>query len=112
MGKPTNISHPLKHRPGTSQRTRIIETLNPDSAPIDGKTLADQLYLISEYARQINYYEFHSSQIEGEYQEIGDWFLFFKNSLPFQLARFGKTSIEDLEDEFNLLTNEMLANPS
>ncbi|MBQ4818578.1 hypothetical protein [Aquimarina sp. MMG016] len=112
MKKPSNISHPLINRTGTSQRTRIIEALDSDSVPIDGKTLADQLYIISKYAQQINYYELIKDDIQGEYQEIGNWTSFFQGSLPFQLAVLGKTSINAIETEYKTLYQELKNNPS
>lgn len=112
MNKPSNVSHPLKNRTGTSQRTRIIAALDTATAPIDGKTMADRLYLISEYARHVNFYEYDKNEIDGEFQKLGDWASFFKESLPFQLAVLSKTVIEDIESQFILLSNELKANPS
>ncbi len=112
MKKPSNISHPLKNRTGTSQRTRVIGALQADIAPIDGKTLADRLNIISKYALQINFYEYAKNDREGEYQELDNWSGFFKNSLPFQLAVLSKISIDDLDKQFILLYNEAKQNPS
>lgn len=112
MPKPTYIAHPLKNRRGTSQRTRFIEASKPEKAPIDGRDLADQLYLISEYARQINFYEHIKNETEGEYQELHDWTLFFRNSLPFQLAILSRMNIDELEEQYLLLNKELLSNPS
>ena len=86
MKNPSNISHPLKNRTGTSQRNRVINALNTDAALIDGKTLADRLYLISQYARQINFYKYKKTEIGGESQELANWSLFFENS--FQITTF------------------------
>ena len=112
MKKPSNISHPLIHRTGTSQRTRAIEALRFDTAPIDGKTLADRLYVISKYAQQINYYEYISEENGVEYQNVDNWVAFFQNSLPFQLAVLSKTSIRDLELEYEAVYQEVENNPS
>lgn len=111
MKKPSNISHPLIHRTGTSQRNRVIEALQSDYAPIDGKTLADRLYIISRYAQQINYYEYIKNG-EEEYQDINNWTSFFQSSLPFQLSILSKTSIDSLEKEFTLIYQELKNNPS
>ena len=111
MRKVTQIAHPLKNRTGTSQRTRIIDALNLEAAPIDGKTLADRLYIISNYATYINFYEY-INDAQGEYQKIDTWTAFFSNSLPFQLAKLSKISVEQLEQQFLILYNELLANPS
>lgn len=112
MKNPSNISHPLKNRTGTSQRNRVIDALGTDSAAIDGKTLADRLYLISEYARQVNFYKYKKTEIEGESQELDNWSLFFEDSLPFQLAILSKVSIEELEAQFFILHKELKENPS
>jgi len=112
MKNPSNISHPLKNRTGTSQRTRIIAALESNSAPIDGKTLADQLHLISEYGRQVNFYQYVKNEIEGEYQDLSDWASFFKDSLPFQFAALSKVSIDTMEQQFLQLSQQLKANPS
>ncbi|MCD2257712.1 baseplate J/gp47 family protein [Psychroserpens luteolus] len=112
MKNPSNIAHPLKNRTGTSQRNRVIQALGTDAAPIDGKTLADRLYLINNYARQINFYQYKKTETDGESQELNTWSLFFEDSLPFQLAILSKTSIDKLETQFLLLYEELEANPS
>ncbi len=112
MQTPSKIAHPLKYRTGTSQRTRNIDVLQPEAAPIDGKTLADQLAMIGEYARYVNFYEYQNEQGEEEHQEVTNWVSFFEHSLPFQLAYLSKISISDLEAKFTLLHNELLSNPS
>lgn len=112
MKNPSKIAHPLKNRKGTSQRTRLIEALQPDAAPIDGKTLADRLYLISEYARHIKFHEYINDDRDGEYQQVDTWTSFFLDSLPFQLAKLSKVSPTDLEQQFLLLHKELTANPS
>ncbi len=112
MKNPSKIEHPLKNRTGTSQRTRLIEALDNTYAPIDGKTLADRLNIISKCALQINFYEYQKNQIEGEYQELDDWSHFFKNSLPFQLSILSKVSTANLDEQFTLLYEELKKNPS
>lgn len=112
MKNPSKIAHPLKNRKGTSQRTRIIEALQPDTAPIEGKTLADRLNLICEYARHIKFHEYINDDRDGEYQQVDTWTSFFLDSLPFQLAKLSKVSPTDLEQQFLLLHKELTANPS
>ena len=112
MQEPSKIAHPLKNRTGTSQRTRLIDALQPEAAPIDGKTLADRLYLICEYARYINFHTYVDDAVEGEYQQLDTWTSFFANSLPFQLAKLSMVSVEDLEEQFLVLYNELKANPT
>lgn len=112
MKVPSKIAHPLKNRTGTSQRTRIIDALQTETAPIDGKTLADQLYLICEYAGYINFHKYIDDTIEGEYQQLDTWSSFFDTSLPFQLAKLSKVSIADLEEQFLLLHHELEVNPT
>ncbi|WP_103069641.1 baseplate J/gp47 family protein [Aquimarina sediminis] len=112
MQKVTNIAHPLKNRKGTSQRTRIIEALDPESAPIEGKILADRLHMIGEYARHMNFYEYHNDNEQGESQKLDTWSIFFNESLPFQLAKLSKSSVEELEHQFLLRYKEFSENPS
>ena len=112
MNKTTNIAHPLKNRTGSSQGNRSREALAPDYAPIDGKTLADRLYLVGEYAKLINHYEIQKDPGNNEYQQTGNWSDFFEHSLPFQLARLSKTSTEQLEKQFALLLKSLQDNPT
>ncbi len=112
MKNPVNTAHPLKNRAATSQSSRRITALEPEFAAIDGKTLADRLYLIHAYARQINYYEYTKDENGVEYQDIGNWLPFFNDSLPFQLAVLSKTAVSDLEKQFQVLYKELLAHPS
>ncbi len=112
MQHPSKISHPLKNNNGTSQRTRIIDALQPETAPIDGKTLADQLYLICEYARSLNFYEYSVDKNGTPYQQRSTWNAFFENSLPFQLAKLSKVDTDHLERQFLLFCKELSANPS
>ncbi len=112
MKVPSKIAHPLKNRTGTSQRTRIIDALQTESAPIDGKTLADQLFFICEYAGHVNFHKYINDTIEGEYQQLDTWSSFFDNSLPFQLAKLSKVSVSDLEKHFLLLHHELQVNPT
>ncbi len=112
MKHPSNIAHPLKNRKGTSQKDRLIQALDPNAVPIDGKTLADRLYMISGYAQQINFYQYRNTEIDGEFQDIDNWGAFFKDSLPFQLAVLSKIDVEGLEVQFSLLYKELNENPS
>ena len=112
MQEPSKIAHPLKNRTGTSQRTRLIDALQPEAAPIDGKTLSDRLYLICEYAGYINFHTYVNDAVEGEYQQLDTWTSFFANSLPFQLAKLGKVSVDELEAQFLALYDQLKANPT
>ncbi|MDT7828242.1 hypothetical protein RQM65_06165 [Pricia sp. S334] len=112
MQQASKIAHPLKHRTGTSQRTRVIDALAPESAPIDGKTLADRLYLIGEYARYINFYTHIDDPVAGEYQQLDSWTSFFADSLPFQLAKLAKVPTDDLERRFQALYGGLQADPT
>ncbi|GAA4276776.1 baseplate J/gp47 family protein [Aquimarina mytili] len=112
MKNPSNIAHPLKNRTGTSQRNRVLQALGTDSALIDGKTMADRLFLISEYAKHVNFYQYVKTEINGESQELDNWSVFFNDSLPFKLAILSKTSIDELEAQFLFLYEELKANPS
>ncbi len=114
MNKTTNIAHPLKNRAGSSQGNRALEALSTLYAPIDGKTLCDRLYLISQYAKLVNYYQVQKDQNQDNtsYQQTDNWTDFFENSLPFQLAGFSKTSITDLQEQIAVLQKALNEDPS
>ncbi|MBK8194090.1 MAG: hypothetical protein IPK76_13090 [Lewinellaceae bacterium] len=100
MPNPAKTAHPLRARTGSSQGNRVMEALQPGAAPIDGRSLADILYFISQYAGQVNFHDYKKDDIAGEYVELGDWRSFFRNSTPFLLARVSKTDLERIETTF------------
>jgi len=100
MTNPVKIPHPLRSRTGASQRRRVLDALQPGAAPIDGRSLADILYFISQYATQVNFFEVQQDDNLGEYLETSDWRNFFEQSAPFQLARISKVDADQLEAEF------------
>ncbi len=96
MTNPVKIPHPLRSRNGASQRRRVLDALQPGAAPIDGRSLADILYFISQYATQVNFFEVQQDDNLGEYLETSDWRNFFEQSAPFQLARISKVDADQL----------------
>ncbi len=112
MKKPSMISHPLINRTGISQRTRIIAELQEKAPEIDGSTLADQLYRISQYAEHINFPQLQTDQNGNTYKQVASWSSFFKDSLPFQLASISKVSSEKNQSEFESLMSVFKEFPS
>ena len=100
MTNPVKIPHPLRSRNGASQRRRVLDALQPGAAPIDGRSLADILYFISQYATQVNFFDVQQDDTLGEYLETSDWRNFFEQSAPFQLARISKVDADQLEAAF------------
>ncbi len=111
MTKVTKIAHPLKNRRGSSQGTRTLSALNANAAPIDGRSIADLLCMIGDFSKQVNYYDYQKSADGSEQQLLSDWSCFFEKSLPFQLSRFSKFPIDELDSKFNTLFNNLNTNP-
>ena len=111
MTNPVKIPHPLRSRTGASQRRRVLEALKPGTAPVDGRSLTDILYFISQYATQVNFFEVHQDDNIGEYLEASDWRSFFDQSAPFQLARLSKVDASQLEAEFLRIQSLIQTNP-
>lgn len=88
-----------------------MEALQPGAAPIDGRSLADILYFISQYAGQVNFHDYKKDDIDGEYVELSDWRSFFRNSTPFLLARVSKTDLERIETTFLELSSAVNDQP-
>lgn len=90
---PQNI-HPLV-RDGRSQDDRRLAALEPDTLKVDDRSLEQILEFVYEYARQVNYYD----------RELNkkDWLAFFRNSVPFQLARIMRMDLDELRKEYNTL---------
>ncbi|WP_322044100.1 baseplate J/gp47 family protein [Paraburkholderia sp. J67] len=65
---------------GTTQASRGLAALSPDSAPVDARTLAQQLEFVQQVARLVSYVG-----LDGK--PDGDWRPFFANDLSFLLAR-------------------------
>ncbi len=111
MTNPVKIPHPLRSRTGASQRRRVLDALQPGAAPVDGRTLADILYFIGQYAAQVNFFQVQQDEVVGEYLETSDWQSFFEQSAPFQLARLSKVNAGELETEFLRLQKIVQAEP-
>jgi hypothetical protein len=112
MAKPTQTKHPLLHRPGSSQRKRYAEALalQPNAALLDERTLADLLDFVYRYARQVNFYDYQQHPLTHEaYQEVSNWSRFLENSLPIQLARLSKMSVDALEKQLHKIISEPVA---
>ncbi|TKC88721.1 hypothetical protein FAZ69_13290 [Trinickia terrae] len=65
---------------GTTQASRGLAALSPDSAPVDARTLAQQLDFVGQLARLVSYVG-----LDG--QPHGGWRPFFADDLSFLLAR-------------------------
>lgn len=101
--------HPFKNAPGTSQRHRALPALSPDSAPIDGSTLAERLIFIADFAKQINFYQ---PDPERPVLTIDSWQRFFTDSPPFVLARLIKTSTDNLKNTLTSLATSVENQPA
>jgi hypothetical protein len=114
MALPTQVTHPLLSRPGTSQHKRLADffSVQPDISLIDGRSLADILDYINKFARQVIYHEYQENDIEGEYIELGNWLAFFEKSLPFQLVRYHKTNFDQLETDILTISKNLEQNPT
>ncbi|MEZ5039255.1 MAG: hypothetical protein R2828_05170 [Saprospiraceae bacterium] len=114
MPVPSKILHPLLSRPGASQRKRTANAfaLQSDYAPIDGRTLADMLDFIHRYAHQVVFQEYKKEEQGNGYIELSDWLRFFERSLPFQLVRFNKMNLKNLEADFLRLSNILNEEPN
>ena len=70
--------NPLR-RSGTHQDERAAAALDPDSAPIDERSLADLLVFAQRYSRHLKFYDAANN-------EDGDWLPFFGNDISAILA--------------------------
>src|SRR5690349_12890484 len=100
MPHPTQIQHPLLHRPGLSQAQRIKDgPTSPETTPrVDGRTLAETLCYIYQYARAVVFHEYQPAATGGEARiQLADWTAFFEKSLPLRVARFATTDFDAVE---------------
>lgn len=102
MSQLSRQTHPLV-RDGRSQEDRRLPALSPDYVQIDGRRLEDILDFVYEYARQVNYYD--------QTLQKDDWLAFFRNSLPFQLARISLFDVDKVETEYAGLAGAASLNP-
>lgn len=66
--------HPIQ-RPGTSQKDRIIASLQPDSAPMHEWEMEDFLRFAYEYARHVRFFDLKSDKLpKGNWQAFFDTF--------------------------------------
>jgi len=54
-------------RDGVSQNQRLLKALNPAYAKVDERNLADILYFLVDYAREVNYFSIEN-KIEGDWK--------------------------------------------
>lgn len=109
----TQFQHPLLRRPGSSQGRRVSEGLVPQLKAdlIDNRSLADFLDYIHQYARHVVFPEYKVDGERQEHVELANWLPLFENSLPFRLARFGKTDFNRLEHDLAAHLHEIIGNP-
>ena len=109
MPAPTKIQHPLLDHPGMSQRKRNInlETLRPEFAKLDDRSMVEMLLFIHGYARNVIFHDYKVDPENGPYSEISNWIVFFENSLPFQLARFSAIDPDAIEVEYDKLATQI-----
>ncbi|GAB2765085.1 hypothetical protein GCM10027275_02950 [Rhabdobacter roseus] len=77
------------HREGTDQARRMLAALRPESAPVDGRSLADDLVFVREFTRHLRYYDVHNHYPEG-----ANWQPFYAEN-PTVLLALGATQSPD-----------------
>ena len=97
------LKHPFLNSPGSSQLTRTTNALRASGLDIDGRQLADYLFYIYRFSRQVSFHKYQSDKEDGEYMLLEEWSKFFEKSVPFLLARISKYDLKEKEEEFNKL---------
>jgi len=76
----------------TSQNSRLIEALLPESALLTDRSLTDHLVIAARYGRLIRYYD-------GKDQPAGDWAQFFEQEAMVQYALLAKVDLEERREQ-------------
>src|SRR5262245_55020465 len=77
----------LKPVSGTAREQRFPSALAPESAPVDERTVADQMSFALEFAKLLSYYDESN-------QPVANWSGFFERDLAFLLARIVTTDFQ------------------
>ncbi len=86
---------------GTTQNNRLLDALRPDYVKVDDRSLEDLLAFATEYSKNIQFYD-HKNEANGH------WDSFFLNDISAVLAVMLHTNLDELENQFNTLSNQIL----
>lgn len=107
-----SYTHPFLNAPGTSRSARNERALQIGGIPIDGRTMADFLDFLYQYARQVSFQKHQEENDQGEYILLSNWSAFFEKSIPFLLARISKKDIEAVRTKFKNYKDNFTKQPT
>lgn len=100
MSNCENITNPLGlKREGTDQNSRFLPSLKPESAPVDAKTVADDLVFTQQLARLVKFFGVGDAHFGDD-----NWQPFFSQDVSVMLAL---AAVQDMS-EYNALTHQKL----
>lgn len=99
-----HLSHPFLNDPGTSQDQRLPAALTDESAPIDGRKMADLLNYFAALSHQINFYD--------QNLNVSDWGPFFSGDLPFTLSDMAEKDTDAVKTNIDSYTRQFMRQPS
>ncbi len=95
-----NISNPLR-RGGTNKQERLVKALLPAYAKIDERSMQEMLWIISQYTRQINYFD-QENKLDGTWEELID------PDISALLATVSLTNFKTFQQQFEQLSTALL----
>lgn len=107
-----SYTHPFLNDPGTSRSARNERALQIGGIPIDGRTMADFLDFLYQYARQVSFQKHQEENDQGEYILLSNWSAFFEKSIPFLLARISKKDTEAVRAKFKNYKDDFTKQPT
>ncbi len=91
-------------RDGSSQLDRYLQALDPDYAPVDGRSTEDLLVFARRYAAQIRFYDIPESEINDD-AEPGkiSWSEFFRRDMAVLASSVATLDIGSFKTQYDIL---------
>lgn len=95
-------------RDGSSQLDRYLQALDPDYAPVDGRSTEDLLVFAKRYAAQIRFYDIPESKIEDDIDpEKLSWSEFFRRDMAVLASSVATLDINRYKVQYDTLREEL-----
>lgn len=103
MSNCENIINPLGlKREGTDQNQRLVAMLKPDSAPIDARTIADDLVFSQQLAAKLKYFGLNNTNLNKQ-----NWQVFFDSDVSVTLALLAVQNVDEYKEAISSLFNQI-----
>jgi hypothetical protein len=100
-------------RDGSSQLDRYLQALDPDYAPVDGRSMEDLLVFAKRYAAQIRFYDIPERKINDDIDpEKLSWSEFFRRDMAVLASSVATLDADHFKVQYDNLREELEQTPS